>query len=47
METIIKACLKSRITGTTAMNEYSSRSHCILIVTLIKKNIKLGTKNKG
>ena len=27
------------------MNEYSSRSH--YIVTLIKKNIKLGTKNKG
>ena len=47
METIIKACLKNRITVIIAMNEYSSRSHCILIVTLIKKNIKLGTKNKG
>ena len=45
IETIIKAYLKSRITGTNAMNEYSSRSH--YIVTLIKKNIKLGTKNKG
>ena len=44
METIIKACLKSRITGTTAMNEYSSRSHCILIVNINKKKYKIRNK---
>ena len=44
METIIKACLKSRITGTTAMNEYSSHSHCILIVNINKKKYKIRNK---
>ena len=47
MDTIKKPCLKSRITGSTSMNEYSSYSHCIFIITLIKQDSKFGIKYKG
>ena len=42
MEIIIKVWLKNRITGSISMNEYSSHSHCILIVILIKNISKFG-----
>ncbi|GFO42427.1 kinesin-like protein [Plakobranchus ocellatus] len=44
---ISRAARENRVTASTSMNERSSRSHCILCVTVEETNLVTGTRTKG